>query len=54
MGARLKSFYRKLGLIEKAFLLLVLLDAVLAYAAPASFIGLLLTFAGSRGPASKS
>jgi sigma-B regulation protein RsbU (phosphoserine phosphatase) len=45
MGARLKSFYRKLGLIEKAFLLLVLLDAVLAYAAPASFIGLLLTFA---------
>jgi sigma-B regulation protein RsbU (phosphoserine phosphatase) len=45
MAARLKLLYRKLGRIEKTFILLVILDAVLAYAAPASFIGLLLTFA---------
>jgi len=45
MGARLKLFYRKLGRIEKTFILLVVLDAVLADAAPTSFIGLLLTFA---------
>jgi sigma-B regulation protein RsbU (phosphoserine phosphatase) len=45
MPPRLKSFYRKLGHIEKAFLILVILAAVLAYAFPASFVGLLVTFA---------
>src|SRR5580658_3132398 len=45
MAARLKSFYRKLGRIEKTFLVLVLLAAVLAYALPNSFIGLVVTFA---------
>ena len=41
MAARLKSFYRKLGRIEKTFVLLVVLAVVLAYAVPASFIGLM-------------
>src|ERR1017187_9140941 len=45
MPPRLKSLYRKPGRIEKAFLVLVILAAVLAYAVPASFIGLLVTFA---------
>ena len=45
MLPRLKFLYRKLGRIEKTFILLVLLDAVLAYALPASFVGLLITFA---------
>jgi sigma-B regulation protein RsbU (phosphoserine phosphatase) len=45
MPPRLKSLYRKLGRIEKTFLVLVILAAVLAYAVPASFIGLLVTFA---------
>jgi sigma-B regulation protein RsbU (phosphoserine phosphatase) len=45
MAARLKSLYRKLGRIEKTFIILVLLAAVLAYAVPASFIGLMVTFA---------
>jgi phosphoserine phosphatase RsbU/P len=45
MPPRLKSLYRKLGRIEKAFLVLVVLAAVLAYAVPASSIGLLVTFA---------
>lgn len=45
MNPRLKSFYRKLGRIEKAFVLLVALAAVLAYAVPASFVGLMVTFA---------
>ena len=45
MGARLKFFYRKLGRIEKAFLALVVLAAVLSYAVPASLIGLIATFA---------
>src|ERR1022692_3001656 len=44
MPPRLKSLYRKLGRIEKTFLVLVILAAVLAYAAPASFIGLMVTF----------
>src|SRR5580698_6133674 len=45
MPPRLKSLYRKLGRIEKTFLVLVLLAVVLAYAAPTSFIALLATFA---------
>jgi sigma-B regulation protein RsbU (phosphoserine phosphatase) len=45
MGARLKSFYRKLGRIEKTFALLVVVAVVLAYAVPSSFIGLIATFA---------
>ena len=45
MPPRLKSLYRKLGRIEKTFLILVLLALVLAYALPASFIGLLVDFA---------
>src|ERR1700691_751975 len=45
MAARLKSLYGKLGRIEKAFLLLVVLAAVLAYAVPASVVGLLVDFA---------
>jgi sigma-B regulation protein RsbU (phosphoserine phosphatase) len=45
MAARLKSLYGKLGRIEKAFLLLVVLAVVLAYAVPASFVGLLVDFA---------
>jgi len=45
MPPRLKSLYRKLGRIEKTFILLVILAAVLAYAVPASFMGLLITFA---------
>ena len=45
MPPRLKSLYRKLGRIEKTFLILVLLALVLAYALPASFIGLLVAFA---------
>jgi phosphoserine phosphatase RsbU/P len=45
MAERLKSLYGKLGRIEKAFLLLVVLAAVLAYAVPASFVGLLVDFA---------
>jgi sigma-B regulation protein RsbU (phosphoserine phosphatase) len=45
MPPRLKYLYRKLGRIEKTFLLLVILAVVLAYAVPASFIGLLVTFA---------
>jgi len=45
MPPRLKSLYRKFGRIEKAFLLLVVLAAVLAYAIPNSFFGLLVTFA---------
>jgi phosphoserine phosphatase RsbU/P len=45
MPPRLKSLYRKLGRIEKTFLILVVLALVLAYAVPASFIGLLVTFA---------
>jgi sigma-B regulation protein RsbU (phosphoserine phosphatase) len=45
MAARLKSLYRKLGRIEKTFLFLVVLAAVLAYAVPASSIGLMTTFA---------
>jgi len=44
MPAPLKSFYRKLGRIEKAFIVLVVLAAVLAYALPASFIGIVVTF----------
>jgi len=45
MPPRLKSLYRKLGRIEKTFLILVFLALVLAYALPASFIGLLVAFA---------
>ena len=45
MAARLKLLYRKLGRVEKTFIFLVILAAVLAYALPASFIGLLVTFA---------
>src|ERR1039458_7009722 len=45
MPPRLKLLYRKLGRIEKTFVILVVLAAVLAYAAPASFIGLMITFA---------
>ena len=45
MPPRLKSLYRKLGRIEKTFLLLVILALVLAYALPASFLGLLVNFA---------
>ena len=45
MIARLKSLNRKLGRIEKTLLVLVLLAWVLSYAAPASGIGLLVTFA---------
>jgi sigma-B regulation protein RsbU (phosphoserine phosphatase) len=45
MAARLKYLYRKLGRIEKTFLLLVVLAAVLAYAAPTSLVELLATFA---------
>ena len=48
MAARLlsaKNVYRKLGRIEKTFLVLVLLAFVLSYAAPSSFISLLATFA---------
>src|SRR5579862_8760533 len=44
MPPRLKRLYKKLGLIEKAFVVLLLLDAVLAYALPSSGIGLLVTF----------
>jgi hypothetical protein len=40
MPPRLIFLYRKLGRIEKTFLLLVLLAVVLAYVAPASFFGL--------------
>jgi phosphoserine phosphatase RsbU/P len=45
MPPRLKSLYRKLGRIEKAFLVLVVLAAVLAYALPASLIGIVVAFA---------
>jgi phosphoserine phosphatase RsbU/P len=45
MPTRLKSFYHKLGRIEKTFIVLVLLSAVLAFARPASLIGLMVTFA---------
>lgn len=45
MPPRLKSLYRKLGRVEKTFIVLVLLSVVLAYALPATFIGLLVTFA---------
>src|SRR6202167_5941 len=45
MAARLKYLYRKLGRIEKAFLVLLVLAAVLAYAAPTSLVDLLTTFA---------
>ena len=44
MAARLKSFYRKLGRIEKTFIVLVVLAVVLAYAEPASFLSLFVTF----------
>ncbi|MGA2740892.1 MAG: SpoIIE family protein phosphatase [Bryobacteraceae bacterium] len=45
MPPRLKSFYRKLGRIEKTFLLLVIFAAILAYAAPTSLVELVVTFA---------
>ena len=45
MPPRLKYFYSKLGRIEKTFILLVVLAVVLAYAVPASLVGLLATFA---------
>ncbi len=45
MPSRLKALYRKLGRVEKVFIVLVLLTWVLSYAAPASGIGLLVTFA---------
>src|SRR5580658_6449630 len=45
MPPRLKSLYRKLGRIEKIFLVLVVLAVILAYAAPASLVALLATFA---------
>jgi len=45
MPPRLKSLYRKLGRVEKTFIVLVVLDALLAYALPASAIGILVTFA---------
>lgn len=45
MAARLTFLYRKLGRIEKTFLFLVVLAAVLAYVFPASLVGLLVTFA---------
>jgi phosphoserine phosphatase RsbU/P len=45
MVARLKALYRKLGRIEKAFLILFVFAWALNYLAPASFIGLLITFA---------
>jgi sigma-B regulation protein RsbU (phosphoserine phosphatase) len=45
MRGRLRSLYRKLGRIEKSFLVLLLLDWVLSYAAPASGLALLATFA---------
>jgi sigma-B regulation protein RsbU (phosphoserine phosphatase) len=45
MAARLKSLYQKLGRIEKIFLVLFILAWTLSYAAPASGIGLLVTFA---------
>src|SRR5450432_840011 len=45
MAARLKSFYQKLGRIEKIFIVLFILTWVLSYAAPASGARLLATFA---------
>ncbi len=45
MAHRLKTLYRKLGRIEKTFLILVALAVVLAYALPSSAISLLVTFA---------
>ena len=45
MAARLESFYRKLGRIEKVFIILVVLAVLLAYALPASFIGLMVSLA---------
>jgi sigma-B regulation protein RsbU (phosphoserine phosphatase) len=45
MAARLKSLYQKLGRIEKIFLVLFILTWTLTYAAPASVVGLLVTFA---------
>ena len=45
MPPRLKSYYHKLGRIEKAFIVLVVLAAALAYALPTSAFGLLVTFA---------
>jgi phosphoserine phosphatase RsbU/P len=45
MAERLKLLYRKLGRVGMAFIVLVLLDAALAYAVPGSLFGLLVTFA---------
>jgi sigma-B regulation protein RsbU (phosphoserine phosphatase) len=45
MAVRLKSLYQKLGRIEKIFLVLFILTLTLSYAAPASGVGLLVTFA---------
>lgn len=45
MAERLKSFYRKLGRVEKTFIVLVVLAVVLAYAQPASFLSLFAGFA---------
>ncbi|MGD0360431.1 MAG: SpoIIE family protein phosphatase [Bryobacteraceae bacterium] len=45
MAARLASFYRKLGRLEKVFIILVVLAVLLAYALPASFIGLMVSLA---------
>ncbi len=45
MAARLLPLYRKLGRLEKIFILLVILAAVLAFAAPSSFLRLLVIVA---------
>src|SRR5579864_9036824 len=45
MRARLISFYRKLGRVEKTFLVLLLLTLAGNYAAPASGFWLVLFFA---------
>src|ERR1700722_2258445 len=45
MAARLKSLYQKLGRIDKVFVVLFILAWTLSYTAPASGVGLLVTFA---------
>jgi len=45
MPPRLITLYRKLGRIEKTFIVLVVVAAALSYAAPASGFGLLVTLA---------
>lgn len=45
MPPRLKRFYQRLGLIEKIFAVVLVVDAILSYLLPSSGIGLLVTFA---------